>query len=253
MIHPAPETLLPLALGAADPATARHVESCATCRAEVARLREAAEVLRGPASLERWTQTPECLEELTIADFVDGRLTPEARAPVVTHLLTCARCRSVVRATGHLLADVAVAPEVTRHWRRWSLPLSLAAAAALLLFLWPRSTDDHGSKSGLREPTLTSTVAPVPIVPPPGASVARVDRLVWSSVPRAERYRVRLYGEGSVVWTVETADTAVALPDSVALSPRVSYFWRVEAQTEWRRWVASDLVEFRLVGPPPRR
>src|SRR5712692_9448870 len=188
VIHPAPETLVPLALGAADPTTARHVEGCATCRAEFARLREAAEVLRGPASLEHWIETPECLEELTIADFVDGRLTPEARAPVVAHLLTCARCRSVVRATGQLLADVAVAPEVRGRWRRWSLPLGLAAAAALLLFLWPRSIDDHGSTSGLREPTLTSTVAPVPITPRPGASVVQVDRLVWSSAPRAERY-----------------------------------------------------------------
>jgi hypothetical protein len=38
----------------------------------------------------------------------------------------------------------------------------------------------------------------------------------------------------------------VALPESVVLSPRVTYFWKVEAQTEWRRWVASDLVEFQL-------
>lgn len=258
MICPPLESLVPHALGAGDPTTAQHVRDCPTCRAEVARLREAAGVLRGPASLERPTETPECLEELAIADFVEGRLAPEARAPVVAHLLTCARCRSVVRATGRLLSDVAVATEVSRaagspggrRWRRWSLPLGVAAAAALLVLLWPTSVDNRGSTPGLREPTLTSTAAPVPIAPPPRASVARVDRLVWSSVPRAERYRLRLYDdEGSVVWTVETPDSSVALPDSVVLSPGVPYFWRVEAQTEWRRWAASDLVEFRLVGP----
>lgn len=256
MTCPAPEALVPQALGVGDPTIARHVEGCSTCQAEVARLQEAAGVLRAPASLERRAETPECLDELTIADFVEGRLDPQTRAPVVAHLLTCARCRSVVRATGRLLADPAVARELPspkwapagRGWRRWSLPLGIAAAAAVLVLLWPRSADDTGSTPGLREPTDTGTVAPVPIAP--RASVARVDRLVWSSVARAERYRLRLYdNEGGVLWTLETSDTLVVLPDSVVLAPRVTYFWKVEAQTEWRRWAASDLVEFRLVGP----
>src|SRR5437667_2967782 len=94
--HPAPELLTPLALGAEDPIVARHVADCATCQLEVGRLREAAGLLRGPAAFERLVETPECLDELAIADFVEGRLGPEARAPVVDHLLTCARCRSVV-------------------------------------------------------------------------------------------------------------------------------------------------------------
>ena len=60
---------------------------------------------------------------------------------------------------------------------------------------------------------------------------------------------MRLYnGEGAVLWTVETADTLLAVPDSVVLSPRITYFWKVEAQTEWQRWAASDLAEFRLEG-----
>jgi hypothetical protein len=246
---PAPESLVPHALGAGDPTIAGHVEGCSTCRAELARLREAAAVLRGPRSLERRVETPECLDELAIADFVEGRLAPAARASVVTHLLTCARCRSVVRAAGRLLSDTAVAPQTERRWRRWSVPLGMAAAAAaLLLALWPRSTDDTGSPPGLREPTDTSTVAPVPIAP--RASVARVDQFVWSSVPRAERYRLRLYDdEGEILWNAETLDTLVALPDSIALATRVTYFWKVEAQTEWKRWATSDLVEFRLVEP----
>ncbi len=44
-------------------------------------------------------------------------------------------------------------------------------------------------------------------------------------------------------------DTSVTLPASVVLSPQATYFWKVEAQTEWKRWVSSDLVQFRLVGP----
>lgn len=253
MTCPTPETLVPHALGADDPVIAGHVVECPACEAEVARLRETAGILRGPVVLERRLETAECLEEQAIADFVEGRLGAEARAPVVAHLLTCARCRAVAQATSRLLADPAVAREIPRagppaaerRWRHWSLPLGVAAAAAVLLLVWP-STNDTGSTPGLREPTDTGTV-PVGIAP--RGSVARVDRLVWSSVPRAERYRLRLYdNEGAVLWTAETTDTSVALPDSVVLAPRVTYFWKVEAQTGWRRWVASDLVEFQLTG-----
>lgn len=248
--HPAPDSLVPYGLGADDAATARHVAACVTCQTEIERLRETAGLLRGSASLERRIETPDCLDELVVADFVEGRLSPESRAPVVAHLLTCARCRSVVKATSRLVAETAMAtPAPARRWRRWSVSLGLAAAAALVLLLVPRRVDD-GSTPGLREPTVTSTIAPVPIAPAPGASVARVDRLVWSSVPGAERYRLRLYDrEGSSLWTVETGDTSVVLPDSVRLLPRVPYFWRVEAQAEWMRWAASDLVTFQLAGP----
>src|SRR2546425_4089747 len=63
MTHPLPETLVPHALGGGDPATARHVEACSTCRAEVARLREAAGSLRASVSFERVTETDDCLDE----------------------------------------------------------------------------------------------------------------------------------------------------------------------------------------------
>ena len=249
VIHPAPELLVPYALGAEDAATAQHVEGCAICRTEIEDLQQAAGLLRGPALLERRTETPDCLDELVVADLVDGRISPEARSLAVAHLLTCARCRGVVKATSGLVAEAAAPSRTARgRWHRWSLPLGLAAAAALVLLLVPRRVND-GSTPGLREPTVTSTIAPVPIAPAPGASVARVDRLVWSSVPGAERYRLRLYDrEGSTLWTVVTADTSVALPDSVRLQPRVPYFWRVEAQAEWMRWAASDLVAFRVIS-----
>ena len=245
--HPRPEALIPHALGGGDSDVARHVEDCSTCRAEVARLREAAGALRASVSLERLAESADCLDEVAIADFVAGRLRPETRGPVVTHLLDCARCRSVVLATGRLLAEEGLPAEAhRRRWRRWSLPLGLAAAAALVLLLVPRRGDD-GLMPGLRDSTLTTAGAPVPLAP--RGAVARVDRVIWSSVPRVERYRMRLYnGEGAVLWTVETADTLLAVPDSVVLSPRIMYFWKVEAQTEWQRWAASDLAEFRLEG-----
>lgn len=247
MTCPAPESLVPLALGASDSVLARHVAGCANCQDEVGRLREGIAVVRGPAALEQLVETPECLDELAVADFVEGRLGPQAREPVVAHLLTCARCRSAVRATGRLLADSGVAVEIRpRRWRRWLLPLGIAAAVAMALLVWPRA-EETGPPPGTRGPRSGTSIGPVPISP--RASVARVNQFVWSSVPRAGRYRLRLYdAEGSVLWTVETADTVALMPDSVALSPGIGYFWKVEAQTEWQRWVPSDLVEFQLTG-----
>jgi hypothetical protein len=207
--HPAPELLVPYALGAPDAATAKHVETCPTCRSEIEQLQETAGLLRGDAVLDRRTEGPDCLEELVIADFVDGRLDTSARGRAVAHLLSCARCRSVVKATSRLAADTTVTDQTPApRWRRWSIPLGLAAAAALVLLLLPRGAND-GSSGGLREPTDTSAVAPLAIAP--RGSVVRVDRLVWSSVPRVERYRVRLYtDEGDVRWTKEvtTSDAA---------------------------------------------
>lgn len=245
--HPAPELLVPYALGARDEATAQHVEACATCRSDIEQLQETARLLRGVAVLERRTETPDCLDELVIADFVDGRLDAGARGRAIAHLLSCARCRSVVKATSRLTSETTVTEQTpARHWRRWSIPLGLAAAAALVLLLVPRGGDDS-SPPALREPTDTSIHAPQPITP--RGPVERVDRLVWSRIPGVERYRLRLYNdEGDVLWTAETGDTLVLLPDSVGLSHRATYFWKVEAQVDWRRWIASELVEFRLVG-----
>ena len=246
--HPAPELLVPYALGAQDAATAEHVATCSTCRSEIEQLQETAGLLRGDAVLDRRTDTPDCLDERVIADFVDGRLEAGARGRVVAHLLSCARCRSAVKATSRVAAETTVTEQTpVRRWRRWSLPLGLAAAAALVLLLVPRGGGDSSS-AGLREPPDTSIHAPLLVAP--RGPVARVDQFVWSGVPRSDRYRLRLYtDEGDVLWTTEMTDTSVTLPASVVLSPQATYFWKVEAQTEWKRWVSSDLVQFRLVGP----
>ena len=244
---PAPEALVPLALGADDPLIARHVAGCPDCQLEMRRMRDSVAMLQGAAALERSEETPGCLDEAAVADFVEGRLDPEARRPIVSHLLTCARCRSVVRATGRLLADAGVATEIRpRRWRRWLLPLGLAAAAAVVLLIWPR-TEETGLSPTPRGPAPGPSAGPALIAP--RTSVERLDRFVWSSMPRVDRYRLRLYdAEGSLLWMIETADTIVALPDSVVLSPRGTYFWKVEAEIEWQRWAASDLVQFQLNG-----
>jgi hypothetical protein len=251
MTCPPPEALVPHASGTPDPTITRHVEGCSACQAELAQLREVIGTLRAERSLEPRNQTSECLDELVIADFVEGRLAPAARASVVAHLVTCARCRSVVAATGRLLGDETVSremrPDEKSRWRRWSLPVGLAAAAAVLLLVWPRSAEYTDPTPSLRDSPPASSIAPVAIAP--RASVSRVDRFVWSSVPRVDRYRLRLYDdEGKLMWSRGTGDTVVTLPTSVTLSGDGTYSWKVEAETESGRWTDSDVVDFQLGG-----
>ena len=243
--HLSPELLTRAALGSPNPETAAHLAACTGCRAEAEQLRDAAGTLRATTLSDSRIETPECLDELVVAEFVDGVLTGETRDRAVAHLLECGRCRALVKATSEVASgerEPAVAAARGSHVRRWALPLGLAAAAAFALILLP--APDQG---GHREPPLSSVVAPVPLHPAANDRVTRVGRFVWSSVPGAERYRLRVYdAAGTVLLDTETVDTSAALPDSIALSAGVSYFWRIEAQTDWQRWSASNLVEFRL-------
>jgi hypothetical protein len=87
------------------------------------------------------------------------------------------------------------------------------------------------------------TAAPRPIAPVD--TVAGVAAFTWSSVPQADRYRVRLFdADGTVIWERETAETVATLPSVVGLRAQLRYYWKVEAHSGFDRWAASDLVEF---------
>ena len=125
-----------------------------------------------------------------------------------------------------------------------------AAAVLSFLLLRPSSVDDLSSGSELREPPIT--VAGAPTLISPRGRVAAAPALVWSHVPRAQRYAVRLYdSSGSVLWESETTDTVAAVPPIVRLAGGATYFWKVEAKTGRNRWVASDIVQFTVVPSGP--
>jgi hypothetical protein len=51
----------------------------------------------------------------------------------------------------------------------------------------------------------------------------------WAAAS-AERYRLVLSNEeGTPLWSTDTKDTVMTLPDSVILSSGASYFWQVDA------------------------
>jgi len=252
--HPAPELLVSIAVGdpQADRAVQRHISGCVVCRAEIDAMQESAATVRQQVHLEQRAQSPDCIDELAVADFIDGRLQGEARARVVRHLVECAHCRSVVRATAALVADQSVAREMPERARRgsaWRVAAVAATAAAVIVFMTMPGRD-AGRAPTLREPAVTTTVAPVALTP--RGTVTEIRQLVWSGVPGAERYRLRVHRtDGTVLWSAITQDTSLALPTSVRLMPETAYFWRVEAQTEWRRWVASDMTPFRIDAATP--
>ena len=195
--------------------------------------------------------TPDCLDDETIAAAADGTLPPAARTAAQQHLASCARCRSAVAAVSRLLSDDAVAGAVkaldrSRNAPVWRIPAAVAAAAALvLLLLWPRPGDELPH----RAPTITAATQPVPLEPI--GAVADVPVLRWAAVPRADRYRVTLFdAAGGVLYEVLLSDTVVAVPDSVAIVAGGVYLWKVDARTGFDRWSASQLVEFSVAGGP---
>ena len=81
----------------------------------------------------------------------------------------------------------------------------------------------------------------------PVGTVDSATVFVWSTVPGADRYGIRLFdGDGTLVWQHETADTVALLPSAIGLRSELTYFWKVEAQSGFDRRAASDLVEFSL-------
>ena len=199
------------------------------------------------------SETPECLDDATLAALADGTLDATARAAALPHLATCARCRGVVASVARSLGDPGIARQVAAlqgtHRRRLFLMGVPAAAAAIQLALalprWLNDTPGH------RGPPLPGAVVPRPLAPI--GTVAEARALRWAGVAGADRYRVILFdAAGRVLYESQLADTVVTLPDSVTLAAARPYLWKVEARTGWDRWSASELVQFSIAARAER-
>ena len=191
-------------------------------------------------------RVPGHLESGEVAAFLDGALPPPDRSRLAAHLVQCDACRDELIEMARLL-------HTRPQRRRWYVPVGAAAAvaaAALLLLVWPRPGNEVAVPPGYREPAVTTAVAPIAIAP--RGVITRPLNLVWSTVPRVDRYRLTLFdATGTVVWETQTTDTVAPLPESMRLRPGASSLWKVEAPTGWSRWVGSDLVKFSIGSPRP--
>lgn len=183
------------------------------------------------------------LEPEEISAYVDGASAGATRSRVEAHLAHCADCRAELVGVSRIVASLPRL-QARRHRRWWSA----AAAAIVLIVVTPRASRDTSEH---REAAVTTTVAPRAVAPV--GAVDSATSLMWSSVPHADRYRVRLFtGDGAVLWESETTDTTATLPGSIGLRSGGAYFWKVEAQTGFGRSAASELNEFSVRYAPRR-
>ena len=195
--------------------------------------------------------TTACLDDHTIAGLAAGTLDAAARPSALSHVAGCGRCRDAVASVARALSDSSVAREIAklagsgrRRFLRIALPV--AAAAVLLVAVWPRD-----GRLTHRGPPAPGRAVPAPISPVGPVTDAKTLR--WSAAIEADRYRVTLFdAQAQVLYESQLGDTAVALPDSIVLAPGRPYLWKVEARTGWDRWVASGLVEFSIAQGAPR-
>ena len=191
-------------------------------------------------------RTDQHLQPDQVAAYVDGSLAGEVRPRVQAHLALCADCRGELVDVARIVGTLPGRRLVRR--RVW---IPAAAAAALALFLARPVETPSPTESGHRQTAVLTPGAPRAILPADTVRSAR--SLIWSSVAGADRYRLRLFdASGTVIWEAEIPDTLAALPDTVRLAVRRSYYWKVEAHTGFDRWAPSDLTEF-VVRPEDRR
>ena len=256
---PSAADLLLYALGQAEsvaPGLAQHLDDCERCRSEVVALRQTGGQLRAQSVAA--ALTGQCLDELGIAELVEGTGDEVRRAPLLAHVAACAACRAAVASLSRLLAEPAVRSEAARiavrPWRARGRRLAglggaaLAAAAVLLLLVSGPWRTDRPAAPDLRELTVTLSVPPAPVTP--AGPVETRPLFVWTSVPRASRFHLTLFdARGSIVWETETADTSVVVPDSIVLTAGAPYLWQVRARIGWDRWSESRLTEFTVAEP----
>jgi hypothetical protein len=226
----------------------RHVSECHECRDKVIRIRELAGALHAEVGAAASTGH---VSDDTIAMLADGE-TSTVGAEAMAHVADCSDCRSRLSKLSGILEDDSVKSELRalepmlsqRRSSRSILPylggLAAAAAAAIVL-LGPMRA--RNTEPVHRETAITTTAAPR-ILSPAQLSLP-ADSLRWTSLPQADLYRVRVWDtEGTVVSTVDTRDTTIAVPSEIQQG--VQYMWEIKARTGWDRWVSSDLVELTL-------
>ena len=250
------------ASAAADP-IARHVAECASCQVRVAEFRRLASGIRASASGEVGGDG-ECLDEVALAEFVEGIADVGRRERSILHLAACGHCRRQLASLVDLLADHSIAGEVRQVERLRDRPAPrrrflagaglIAAAAAAVLIVWTGIMSLHPSGPETRDSETSPIVSLVPRPLAPLGDVSRPDGLLWSAVPDVARYRVTLFtNDGQAAWQTTTTDTFVTLPDTLRLATATPHYWQVKAETGFGRWVESELVAFTIRrGDAPR-
>jgi hypothetical protein len=168
-----------------------------------------------------------------VAAFLDGRLTTDERAQVLTHFDACPECRREMTVANKLLG-------ARRDVRRGPvIGLATILAAALAFVVVRPISHDPATDPATPEPAVRSSdqlsqpdrIAGLTVVAP--ANHAVIDSTIvfqWRSGGPDATYRVTVQDRsGAVVWDTTLADTALPLPRRVVLA-KGQYFWSLDAQ-----------------------
>ena len=241
-----------------DSATLQHIAECDRCEDRLVRLLHAAQGMTVAAA--GWAPDERCLTDGQLAELAQREAAPDLE--VLSHLAACAGCSSMLASLIRLLDDPQVRADVQQVERPRPVARSRAAvrstagaatlAAALVagLLLRADAAPDHVPVPDVA-PHRQSASAPeiVPRIIAPAMPSIVPDTLRWTSVPFADRYQVLMFDrEGTLTWEAQTRDTAIALPQRLR-TEAAAYLWKVEARTDWNRWVASEWAELVI----PRR
>lgn len=166
-----------------------------------------------------------------VAGFLAGALGPAERSEVAGHLDGCVECRHELIAVGGMVADQAaavVAPPTSRRRRLTAVGMAIAAGIAVIAFVRGRPEETVVRADGT--PGMGEGVPAIGIVEPlDGAEVKDSVVLRWRSAGRDSYHVFLLSEDGRPLWSIQTADTVVRVPASVAVEPGAMYFWRADA------------------------
>ena len=170
------------------------------------------------------------LSDGELAGYLDHDLTPDERHRAETHIDECASCRREMIALSRITRANVPAGKAGAHRVRWWMP---AAAAAVVVALALPSLTSNARLPGSTEraPRVADTDGRprFTIVSPADDSTATAPLVFTWRAATADVYRISVLAEaGEPVWTAETNDTTIALPDSISLETGRVYFWYVE-------------------------
>ena len=189
------------------------------------------------------------LKDDVLAAYLDGALPAAERRTAEDHLAECVTCRDELVDISKLVTD-------RGRVRRWPLAVPVAAvAAAAIAFAvigpW-RAASGPSTAPGdrMRDSTQVDGAGrrAIAVVTPAEGDIVTPGaiRFAWRPFAPNATYLLKVADDtSSVRWIFDTADTTVALPDSVRLMPGRSYTWWVDALTADGRAASTGVMQFR--------
>ncbi|MFQ6037086.1 MAG: zf-HC2 domain-containing protein [Candidatus Aminicenantales bacterium] len=208
-----------------------------------------------------------CLFEDMIDDYLFNRLEPAQKDAFEEHYFNCRRCFelmkerdemvTVIKARGHEIFRDVYAPEETRRsWtetvsafltpRQWAL---VAATAALVLVVVLGVIPNLSKKAPeffINDDLVRGSS--IQLISPVIDGLKQIpSEFRWQSLGENITYRLFVYTEEKRLWSAETTETHMALPEHIKhlMVPGKPYYWQVKAFSPKGALIAvSSRVQF---------